>query len=349
MRQKQVYDRCPFRNLEGKKGRGRGHNFLGLSLRDAKEGYLLDLQAARQAQSTIEAKEVVLRQLVEYSEAHDWPPVEELTVVHLRHYFADIRDRPRWFSKQGKDKPISASYYQTIYRRINTFFNWLADEGHIEPNANPMLRIKRPRLEERVIPVVEPDDFQVLIKLRDPALYKTPTARFRAFRDQAVLWVLVDTSVRREGITGLRVDDVDLSNRRLLLMEKGRKERYAPIGNTTAKALWRYLVEREKLKPATDDLWVDATGEAMTPDWVSSMLQRWGDRAGVPNLHPHRFRHTFAVTMLEEGTPETVLEGLGGWKKIPKTYTATIGDKQAREWHQRVSPADRLAKGMRKK
>jgi site-specific recombinase XerD len=48
-------------------------------------------------------------------------------------------------------------------------------------------------------------------------------------------------------------------------MEKGRKERYLFIGNTTAKALWRYMREREKTHPFTDDLWVDAEGSPMTP------------------------------------------------------------------------------------
>ena len=270
-------------------------------------------------------------------------------MLHLRHYFADVQKRPRWFGQRGRGEPISASYYHTIYRRINTFFNWMVDEGYLEPEANPMLRIKRPKLEERVIPVVEENDFQVLLKLRDPAQCRTLEARFRAFRDQAALWVLFDTSARREGITGLSVDDVDLAKKELLLMEKGWKERLAPIGNITAKALWRYLGEREKLQPATDDLWVDASGNAMGQKWVYDMLRRLGRQAGVPDLHPHRFRHTFAVAMLEEGTPDAMLENLGGWKKIPKTYTATIGYKQAREWHKKVSPADRLAKKMRKK
>ena len=155
--------------------------------------------------------------------------------------------------------------------------------------------------------------------------------------------------MRREGLAGLEVDDIDLQGRCALVMEKGRKQRYLDFGNTTAKALWRYLAEREKLQPAVDDLWVDANGNAMLTTWVYEMLKRLGKRAGVSNLHTHRFRHTFAVTMIEEGTPLPILEGMAGWKKAPKTYLATIGAKQSREWHQRVSPADKLAKGIRKR
>jgi site-specific recombinase XerD len=352
--EKSVYAFCPPGNSKRKKARSRDHKsrgrrHTGLSLSRARDNYILDLETARQAQSTIAAKRIVLTQLVNYGEEHDWPPVDELTVDHLRRYLAEVQKRPRWFGKRSRGEPISASYYQTIYRRINTFFNWLVEEGDIPPEDNPMLRIRRPKLEERVIPVVDKSDFEVLMKLRDPALYKTPSARFRAFRDRAALWVLADTSARREGITGLRVNDVDLSEKRLTLMEKGRKERFAWIGGTTAKALGRYMGEREMLQPVTDALWVDADGTEMKPVWIYNMLKRWGSRAGIPDLHPHRFRHTFAVTMLEEGTPDAILEIQGGWKKIPKTYKATIGDKQAQDWHRRVSPADRLARGMGKR
>jgi site-specific recombinase XerD len=329
-----------------------GHHLTGISepgltLRSAIEGYLLDCYAARQSKRTIENKRSILIHLADYAYGHNWPSVEGLTTNHLRQYLAALQERPRWFGKQGSGL-VSASYYETVYRRLKTFFGWLVAEGEI-PDS-PMSRIKYPKLEERVIPTVPADDFGVLIALTDPALYKTRKGKFRAIRDRAVLWLLADTSARREGLTGLAASDVDLHQRRaLVVMEKGRKERYLDFGNTAAKALWRYMVEREKLHPVVDDLWVDAVGNAMQPDWLYRMLQRLGKRAGISNLHTHRFRHTFAVTMIEEGTPLPILEGMAGWKKAPKTYLATIGAKQSREWHRRVSPGDKLAKGIRKR
>ena len=85
----------------------------------------------------------------------------------------------------------------------------------------------------------------------------------------------------------------------------------------------------------------------MHTDWLYRMLKRLGKRAGVPNLHPHRFRHTFAIKWLEADQPERVLEIEGGWKRIPDTYFATLGEKHAAAAHQRMSPADRLGQGIR--
>jgi site-specific recombinase XerD len=240
-----------------------------LSVKDAVEGFLLDMGASRRSPSTIEAYRIVLRFLAEHAEKEDWPSVDQISVRHLRSYFASIQERPRWCGKRDTSlKPISSSYYETNYRRIKRFFNWLVEEGEIP--INPMARVQHPKIEERVIPVVSDSDFTKLLRLTNPELYRTQAEKFRAYRDHAVLWLLCDTSGRREGIIGISVDDVDLQQHRVLVMEKGRKERYLFIGNTTAKALWRYMREREKTHPFTGDLWVDAKGAPMIATWLNS-------------------------------------------------------------------------------
>ena len=61
-------------------------------------------------------------------------------------------------------------------------------------------------------------------------------------------------------------------------------------------------------------------------------------------MHPHRFRHSYAINALRAGMPEQVLKIVGGWKKIPETYFRTLGEEDAREFHRQVSPGDKLGK-----
>lgn len=203
----------------------------GLSLNNALKIYLNDLRASLRSKGTIESKRIVLQQLVDYAEENNWPGVPGITTNHLREYLGDLQERPRWFGKRGSG-PISTSYYETIYRRIKTFFNWLIDEGEIPPPPgkrraeNPMDRIKHPRLEEKIVPTVPKDDLSTIMALADPACHRGTASKFRAFRNQAVLSLLADTPVRRGGLTSLKVDDVDLEERRVLVTEKGRKQRY---------------------------------------------------------------------------------------------------------------------------
>jgi site-specific recombinase XerD len=62
----------------------------------------------------------------------------------------------------------------------------------------------------------------------------------------------------------------------------------------------------------TDLLWLRRQG-GMTPSGVAQVLDRRADEAGVSDVHPHRFRHTFAHSWLSSGGQETDLMRLAGW------------------------------------
>lgn len=50
----------------------------------------------------------------------------------------------------------------------------------------------------------------------------------------------------------------------------------------------------------------------MTPRGAQVLLKEVGDKAGVENVHPHRFRRTMATHLLDRGMPiEQIKEVLG--------------------------------------
>lgn len=177
--------------------------------------------------------------MADFALESEWAPLGK---SHLRQYLAAVKVRPRWFGKRdATQKPISDSYYETHYRRLKRFFNWCVAEGFME--QNPLADIPHPKVPQRVIPTVSDLDFQKLLKLTDPGLVHFPSRRFRACRDQAVLWLLMDSPGRREEIVKLTLDTVDLRERRILVEGKGRKERYMYLGAVTTRAMgmnWLY-------------------------------------------------------------------------------------------------------------
>ena len=77
---------------------------------------------------------------------------------------------------------------------------------------------------------------------------------------------------------------------------------------------------------------------------ISVALARRGKQAGIPNVHPHRFRRSFADKWLAAGGSTDDLMYITGWKTcdMVREYTAARGIARAHDAHARLSPGDRI-------
>ena len=315
------------------------------SLRESGKRFISSLKVSnRYSEGYLTSLETSVAMAALYAEGQGWPGVREISADHMEDYFAYLQGRTRWFGERtyAEPKKLSKGHINAQYRRLHRFFNWLVERGYA--GENPLVHIEPPSLDEKTVPVVTEDQMRDLLTLADPALARTSAHHFRLVRDRALLYTLWDTPGRLTETARLRLDDVDLTNGTLLVMGKGRKERRMPIGDAARSVVWDYLQERESLMPRTSLLWVSEQGEALLPNGISQVLKRLGKRAGIADLLPHRFRHSYAVNALRAGMPEQVLKIVGGWRKIPETYFRTLGEEDARQFHRQVSPGDRLGR-----
>ena len=228
-------------------------------------------------------------------------------------------------------KPTTAS---VRFRSLQQFFKWLAEEGEIE--RSPMT-MKPPIVPEVPVPVVSDDDLRKLLKVCDGSTFEHK-------RDLAILRVMIETGTRLAEVAGLNVEDVDMADKMITVVGKGRRPRSLPFGTKTALALDRYLRLRPRhAQAASPGLWLGPKGK-MTDSGIAQMLERRCAEAGIGKVHPHQLRHTAAHAWLADGGGEDAAMRLFGWKsrQMLSRYGASAADERARDEFRRRSLGDRL-------
>jgi len=160
--------------------------------------------------------------------------------------------------------------------------------------------------------------------------------------------LFLDTGIRVSELCGIRLIDFDQKNSRIRVLGKGKKERFVYIGTTAGQAIWRYHLERFRDNPPKQDdfMFADYTNlYPMTRGSVLQLLQYIGEKADVPNCHPHRLRHTFAVEFLKNGGDVITLQELLGHSDLSMTRKyLNLAQSDIQAIHKRASPSDRIFK-----
>lgn len=130
-------------------------------------------------------------------------------------------------------------------------------------------------------------------------------------------YLLAHTGVRLCELRNLRLSDCDLAGKRLRIQAgKGNRDRILPLTDYLVSLLSAYLVVRESA--STDHLLL-YRGAALKAHLVPARLRRFGHKAHINPMTPHRLRHTLATFLINQGMPIVSLQKFLGHKDINKT------------------------------
>jgi site-specific recombinase XerD len=302
------------------------------------EGWLLDGEIRQHSQQTLTTRKIITSKLVWFLRHKEY---EECGLMELRQFLAYLTkghlEPGGRFGNPHLTQPVRPRTVKDYHSHLRTFFRWLVDEGGVD--ACPMDGIAPP--------IARADQIQPFTETQVAALMQAARKSRHPRRDEALVLFLLDTGVRASELAGLRMENVDLTGKRAVVLGKGNKHRTVYFGRATTKALWQYLnaEPREVTEPLFHSDRGPQAGEPLSRWGVRQIIERMGVVAKVEatRCSPHTFRHTFAVSFLRNGGNVFTLQQLMGHTSTAMTqrYVA-LAQADIEQQHRQFSPVDRI-------
>lgn len=219
--------------------------------------------------------------------------------------------------------PGSRKSKRNAYIGLSSLWTFAVNNGYASTQV--IRQVEPPKYEKRVIRPFTHDEVDRMLSCLG----------VNSVRDYSIILMFLDTGLRASELCGIKSSDI--CNQNIMVLGKGGKERYVPMSIPTMRALVNYLDERKgqpsKYIYLTDD------GRPYNRDAMRHLFERLGNRAEVPNLHPHRFRHTFAINYLINGGDPYTLQLILGHSTMDmvKRYL-DISQHDVQRVHAKASP-----------
>jgi len=275
-----------------------------MKLSDVFRGFWLD-QERQYSPHTVKAYKSMLDAFLTFAGDVD---VSSVTRMQVREF---LNEQSRLYA----DATVVLRF--VVLKKVLT---WAADELEVD---NPTLKIATPRIREQkeVLPLTEIEVRNVVSALsyfhRGYNGRQVRVDRRTAVRDLAMVAVLLDVGLRAAELCNLDVRNYTPDTGRIHVVKgKGAKDRTVFLGKNARFRVWRYLATREGADMDQPLFVRHHSGKRLEQKDLYSILVQAGERAGVGNVHTHRFRHTFAVNFLRNGADVLTLQRMMGHSDI---------------------------------
>ena len=208
-------------------------------------------------------------------------------------------------------------------RNLRTFYNWLYTEEIIA--SNPISKVE---------PIKQKKTKKEAFSEYEIELIRNEC---RTSRETAMVEILLSTGCRVNELAHIK--KTDIKNDSILVHGKGDKDRIVYLNAKAQIALERYMSEREDkseyIFPKCSGNIKDKRINSVKRNWykykdmvanepsdvanIETTVRRIGNRAGVKNTHPHRFRRTCATFALRRGMPIEQVSKMLGHEQISTT------------------------------
>ena len=200
-------------------------------------------------------------------------------------------------------------------RIISSFYGYLENEELIL--INPIKAIPHIKETKKVKKAFTDDEVERMRRV----LYNANN-----LRDIAIFEMLISSGLRISELLSLKIDDVSLVDCKGVCLGKGNKQRVFYFSEKAKLSIMEYLSHRKDNVPF---LFVGAYAphNQLGVFGAETMIRKIGKKAGVDNVHPHRFRRTLATRLIRKGMEIDQVSKILGHESVSITQRYIESDR----------------------
>ncbi|MBQ2639378.1 MAG: tyrosine recombinase [Bacilli bacterium] len=228
--------------------------------------------------------------------------------------YSDIRFYLMYLKEEKKDTNSSIDRKLSALRG---FYKYMANEKIVKTNIFSL--VNGPKKDKKLPRYFEYNELEELFNACD---ISTSLGQ----RDLLILEMLYATGIRVGELVNIKVNDINKSERKIIILGKGNKERIVEYGDYCEEILNLYLKEgyRDLNKEGSKYLLLNKNGGVLTERGVRYLLDKIIKNTSInKNISPHMIRHSFATHLLNEGCDLLTVQKLLGHESISATQVYT--------------------------
>ena len=210
---------------------------------------------------------------------------------------------------------------RSIQRHLSSakgFFKFLKKNSIIE--SSPFELVNAPKTSQHLPDVLSPEDVEQLLSLKPVDVLE--------IRDLAIVELMYSSGLRVSETANINLNDFEEEMSFLRVLGKGSKTRIVPLGRYAINAIQNWIKEREKYSEKSKALFINLKGSRLSVRSIQLRLKRLALKQGLPPVHPHMLRHSFATHMLESSGDLRTIQELLGHSSLSTTQIYTKLDYQ---------------------
>ena len=234
--------------------------------------------------------------------------------------YSDIRFYLMYLKEEKQDNNTSISRKLSSLRG---FYKYMANEGIVKSNVFSL--VNGPKKSKKLPRYFEYNELEELFLVPD---VNTPLGQ----RDLLLLEMLYATGVRVGELVSIKVSDIDMGRRNIIILGKGNKERFVTYGEYCEDILKKYLSDGYLTlnQKNSEYLFLNNNGGVLTERGVRYILDQLIKQTEIQkSISPHMIRHSFATHLLNNGCDLLTVQKLLGHESIKATqvYTHVTTDR----------------------